>query len=194
MFCFMKLVYCFYLWHDWLTELCGWMLLHVVEFRSQFSTGNCSQLFTCTVYYNRQNYCLHPSLLCFGSQLLSKQKHISQISLELEKSNLKKSIHSYIKQTTFKFFITGRFQFYFWCDKRIICEMYRTRSWKALVRSFGLQLTIRSASSHKMNRNVSLACVKHWRKSHHLLGQIISALLLLKELISMVLWRFYGKP
>lgn len=65
------------------------MLPHVVEFRSQFSTGNCSQLFTSTVHHKRQNYCLHLSLLCFGSQLLSKQNHISQISLELEKYNFK---------------------------------------------------------------------------------------------------------
>lgn len=32
MFCFMKLVYCFYLWHDWLTEYvtrCYYMLLNL---------------------------------------------------------------------------------------------------------------------------------------------------------------------
>lgn len=65
-----------------------WMLLQVVAFSSQLSVGICSLLFTSTIYHNRQNYCLHISFLGFGSQLSSKQKYISQISLELDKYNL----------------------------------------------------------------------------------------------------------
>lgn len=65
-----------------------WMLLQVVAFSSQLSVGICSLLFTSTIYHNRQNYCLYLSFLGFGSQLSSKQKHISQISLELDKYNL----------------------------------------------------------------------------------------------------------
>lgn len=73
----------------WLTDrIWDWMLLHVVAFSSQLSISNCSLLFTSTIHHNRQNYCLHLSFLGFGSQLSSKQKHISQISLELEKYNL----------------------------------------------------------------------------------------------------------
>lgn len=78
-----------FLFLAWLIDrIWDWMLLHVVAFSSQLSIGNCSLLFTSTIYHNRQNYCLHVSFLGFGSQLSPKQKHISQISLELEKYNL----------------------------------------------------------------------------------------------------------
>lgn len=116
------------------------MLLQI-EFRSQFSTGNCSQLFTSTVHHDRQNYCLHFSLLCFGSQLFSKQKYIWQISLESEKYNLKKSIHRYIRQHS-NLLSQEDFNYIFGMTWRMICEMYRTTHWESLMKSFGLQLTI----------------------------------------------------
>lgn len=73
----------------WLIDrIWDWMLIYVVAFSSQLSVGNCSLLFISTIYHNRQNYCLHLSFLGFGSQLSSKQKYVSQISLELKKYNL----------------------------------------------------------------------------------------------------------
>lgn len=71
----------------WLTEYGtgrNYMLLHLTpNFQLIMAL-----LFTSTVYYNRQNDCLHLSFLGFGSQLSSKHKYISQISLKLEKYNL----------------------------------------------------------------------------------------------------------
>lgn len=169
------------------------MLPHVVEFRSQFSTGNCSQLFTSTVQHNRQNYCLHLSLLCFGSQLLSKRNHISQISLELEKYNFK--INTPVYQTpNIQVLYHRRIStvFLVWHEGwSVRCTgLGAERPWWGALGYSSLLYRLLPLNQQEC----SIACVKHWRKSQCLLWQIISALLLLKELISVVLWKFYWKP
>lgn len=134
----------------WLIDkIWDWMLLDAVALSSQLSIGNCYLLFTSTIYHNRQNYCLHLSFLGFGSQLSSKQKHFSQFSFALEKHNLENQYMDISNRKHSSPLSQEDFNCNFGVTWRMARGMDKATSLETLATSFGLQLTIAWASSHK---------------------------------------------
>lgn len=93
----LTLFYCFYLWHDWLTEYvtrCYYMVLNL-DPNSQLVIA-LNYLLAWYTTIDKTAVYTYP-FCALVAKLLSKQKYISQISLELERYTLK--INTQIYQT-----------------------------------------------------------------------------------------------